>query len=388
MAYTEEQVKSINANREALVNAGENPYTKGGATANSIATGQSPAGTQVINSTLLANPQSLVNVPKPKQDNTNYTGIVNSSSALIGEKSDMPDYLKAYLDTSEKPVNPAETLQGLETQYGVDEKAKEVNDLTGQINSIMAETQATSLGLKKTGASMGEISGRNIALEREQAIRVLPLQARLSAAQGNLELAQNKVNTYFQVYSAYQDRIYTYNKELRDKVYSYADKDEQRQFDQLQKEDDRKYNEQQQVLSDAKSLAMTALQNGQSDLFRQLMQPDLTAEQVASIGSQIQVRTTSNIPTIKSGALVVPESDIAEGQSGLEQARGNDSYVYTPLYLQMLQKWIDAGGLSQDFFSQYPPKNYLNPNDDSIPTYIKDKLKSTSSSSGDTFDNL
>ena len=83
--------------------------------------------------------------------------------------------------------------------------------------------------------------------------------------------------------------------------------------------------------------------------------------------------------TIKSGGLVIPESAISVGQKKLDQSRGmDDKFANTDLYLQMLSAWKKDGGLEQDFFTNYPPKNYLNPNEgegSKMPKYIKDMLK-------------
>ena len=82
--------------------------------------------------------------------------------------------------------------------------------------------------------------------------------------------------------------------------------------------------------------------------------------------------------TIKSGGLIIPESTVSAGQTKLDGSRGSDNYANSALYLQMLAAWKKDRGLEQDFFDKYPPKNYLNPNDASIPQYIRDKLKASS----------
>lgn len=101
-------------------------------------------------------------------------------------------------------------------------------------------------------------------------------------------------------------------------------------------------------------------------------------DQIKVYGSEGQFAKPETAGTIKSGNLVIPESAISTGQQKLDSSRGEDKYANTGIYLQMLSAWKEDGGLEQDFFTQYPPKNYLNPNDDSVPTYIKDKLKSSS----------
>ena len=92
----------------------------------------------------------------------------------------------------------------------------------------------------------------------------------------------------------------------------------------------------------------------------------------------------------KSGSMVTTKEAIASVQSKLDASRGqsyknengqtitppaSDKYANTALYLQALDNWKKSGGDESDFFKEYPPKLYLNPNDASVPQYIKDMLK-------------
>ena len=102
-------------------------------------------------------------------------------------------------------------------------------------------------------------------------------------------------------------------------------------------------------------------------------QPDSGLKEMGNVGQRKEPAGT----TIHSGNLEIAESDVAKAQSQLDQSRGSDGYVNTKLYLDMLTEWKNKGGLEQDFYTNFSPKNYLNPNDPTIPQYIKDKLKST-----------
>lgn len=104
---------------------------------------------------------------------------------------------------------------------------------------------------------------------------------------------------------------------------------------------------------------------------------NLVMKSIGKTKESIEEKNREKPTTIKSGGLIIPESDISAGQSKLDESRGEDRYVNTALYLQMLEAWKKDRGLEQDFFTQYPPKNYLNPNDPTMPNYIKDKLKIT-----------
>jgi hypothetical protein len=42
----------------------------------------------------------------------------------------------------------------------------------------------------------------------------------------------------------------------------------------------------------------------------------------------------------------------------------------------MYDFWVANGGLPQDFFKNYDPDFYLNPADNTVPSYIKSQMKS------------
>ncbi|MDQ5955614.1 MAG: hypothetical protein QG621_617 [Patescibacteria group bacterium] len=85
----------------------------------------------------------------------------------------------------------------------------------------------------------------------------------------------------------------------------------------------------------------------------------------------------ANTGFFKSGALKIDNADIGEGSRILSESRGDDGFVNTDQYNQMYKHWVDNGGLPQDFFKQYDPDYYLNPNDPTVPTYVKSQMKTT-----------
>src|SRR5262249_14396458 len=84
-----------------------------------------------------------------------------------------------------------------------------------------------------------------------------------------------------------------------------------------------------------------------------------------------------------SGGLKIDKADIGEGSQILAGRRGDDGFTNHAKYVEMYKHWIDNGGLPQDFFKQYDPDYYLNPADQSIPSYIRSQM---SKSNDDDFD--
>lgn len=78
--------------------------------------------------------------------------------------------------------------------------------------------------------------------------------------------------------------------------------------------------------------------------------------------------TTSTKGVIKSsdGKRTLTQSDIVSGQQNLDSIRGADKYVDPYKYLDMYNYWVKNGFNALDFVKSYPPKNYINPGDNSI----------------------
>lgn len=86
--------------------------------------------------------------------------------------------------------------------------------------------------------------------------------------------------------------------------------------------------------------------------------------------------------TTKSGTLTYSKEDQAEDSKALEISRGADGYVDPTLYEKLYKSWVNNGGLLKDFLAKFPPKNYVNPENDWLPiflrpTVVKSKTKST-----------
>lgn len=70
---------------------------------------------------------------------------------------------------------------------------------------------------------------------------------------------------------------------------------------------------------------------------------------------------------------VPPQSDIQDGVTKLQSARGSDGFVDPYVYKQMYTTWVTAGFSPQAFTSSYPPKYYVNPQDGPLgilPSYL------------------
>ena len=72
----------------------------------------------------------------------------------------------------------------------------------------------------------------------------------------------------------------------------------------------------------------------------------------------------------KKGVLL-PNGTFASIEQTLEASRGADGYVNSEVYLQRYKDWIKTGGTATTFKAKYPPVNYVNPQDTSLPPNLR-----------------
>jgi hypothetical protein len=66
-----------------------------------------------------------------------------------------------------------------------------------------------------------------------------------------------------------------------------------------------------------------------------------------------------------------PMGSLSRVESQLEASKGSDGYVNSKLYKEMFDKFIKAGGTRSEFLDKFPPNEYTNPQDTSLPTYLR-----------------
>lgn len=74
---------------------------------------------------------------------------------------------------------------------------------------------------------------------------------------------------------------------------------------------------------------------------------------------------------ITSGALTLNESQIADAADKLNKTKGADGYVDPTAYQAAAAEWVAGKGLIQDFVKYFSPNNYVNPDNDWLPQYLR-----------------
>lgn len=260
-------------------------------------------------------PASGINLPDPPSPGRLGTDALTKLTALSGDaqmkanekaldtlsKDPLEEagdtFFNNYLKTlqADKPQSSEAIYEDVEKRAGLRAKQQQVNNLTAQLNAITTKAQADKLGLIGQGRGVTEaiIGGQQAQLDREAAIASLPIAAQLSAAQDDLEAAQDYVQTMFQIRVEDARAQREYRRDIAKSVYDYADKKQQRALDRKEKEEDRNFDLKLKDIDFAQSLAVTAIQNGQPSLAARIMALDPSSptykSSLASIAGGIRV---------------------------------------------------------------------------------------------------
>lgn len=283
-------------------------------------------------------PETPANIPTlTSPDIGNVVGQNNTAlSSVLGDTGTTYDATKGQFVTAPATTTPAtdnykalfdqamqlgntafnemgtseQRLAQLEKENKLKQKQQAVNETTGQINAVVAQSQAQQLALEGQGRGQtsGFIGGEQARINREAAIAALPLQAKLAAEQGALDLAQNHIDKMFQVQSNDALAKYQYKSKLIESVYSFATGQEQRRLDAIKAKEDRAYDEQRTNLAYQRSLASEAASYGLGGVSASILKLDPKSatfnQDIAGLQSRVMkpvVASASGLeaPTVK-----------------------------------------------------------------------------------------
>lgn len=162
--------------------------------------------------------------------------------------------LKSLLDLIPKKDSVADDPQVQQQEAEVRAKRQELNNYTGQLNSIVAKQNADLLTLRGIGGAEGVTEavygGQAATINREAAIRALPIQAQISAAQGNLELAQDYLTDLKKIKQDTIDADFTYNMKKFESIAGFVTGEQKIRLDNLRQTETRAHETTKQNLED------------------------------------------------------------------------------------------------------------------------------------------
>lgn len=225
--------------------------------------------TNVINAPNVLNPNNTkLTFPEPTITPVPTIAPVTPVAPVDTAKDKTKTALEDYLASLQEAPSATDAYVKAQKETQILQKQQVVNDLTGQLNAIVNKGQASQLSLTGQGRGIPEtiIGGQQAQIARETAIQALPIQAQLSAAQGNLEMANQNLDTLFKIYSEDAKNEYEYKKEVKKMVYEIANAEEKRLLDEQDKQEERAYQETQDLNTERSMYAKMAFETGQSSL--------------------------------------------------------------------------------------------------------------------------
>lgn len=136
---------------------------------------------------------------------------------------------KYGLTVPEQKESKADAYLKAQKAFQIKQKQDAVSQLQTTLNNIVSKAQSDQLSVTGQGRGIPEviIGGQQAQIAKEAAIAALPIQAQLSAAQGDLQMAQENLQTYFSILSEDIDNKFNYKMKLFDVAYDLASKEQQ-----------------------------------------------------------------------------------------------------------------------------------------------------------------
>ena len=224
-------------------------------------------------------------------------------------KENLGKWKSMLKDLLPQPESQFDEYKQLEQDAQLQQKKDTMNALTARLNDVTATRDSQLLQLRGIGAKEGVTEtvygGQQAEINREAAIKSLPIAAQLSAAQNDYQTAQEHVDKYFSILSADSTAQYNYQKSLISSVMDYADKEEQRKLNLLDKAVTRQQQLEDDNLSKAWSLVNSARESGQTGVMTSLL-------------NMIELARTTNTP-IDMGKLTEKAGQITPKAKEAEQ---------------------------------------------------------------------
>ena len=241
---------------------------------NALPSGLGSSNVGVVNNagvaTMLADTKQLdpaTNQFVEKQVDVNKT----DAQAEADKTSKSLDELISGLTQKDSVLNSEEVKQQNEI---VRQRQQEVNNYVAQLNSIVAKQNQDLLSTRGTlsaeGSTEAVYGGIAATINREAAIRALPVQAQIAAAQGNLELAQDYLGQVKAVKQEQIDNEYNYNMAKFKAVYDVLTTKEKRQLDKIAQTETQAVTKAKDNTERQDFWANKALESGQGSLMGQI----------------------------------------------------------------------------------------------------------------------
>lgn len=199
-----------------------------------------------------------------------------------------------------QPQSAEKDYLKMEKEAGIKKLESQVSGYTSELNNIVAERDANLLRLEGQGRGIPEviIGGQQAQVNKEAAIRALPVQAQLDAAQGNLQMAQSRLDKLFTIRQQDIQTQYNFKKSVIDAVSSFVTKQEEGRLQFRLSEIQQQQQMQASNLARVDSLSRQALEFGQTGLAGRVAALDPKSPTFAQDYMALQVQLRKPAPVV------------------------------------------------------------------------------------------
>jgi len=187
---------------------------------------------------------------------------MSTSQDKVKEKTDL---YEKYLGIKPSVYQDAEVIRAQQEKRRIQEALR---GPVSELNAVLTQQKQQLLSVRQVGAREGVTEAvygnQERAINYDAAIRALPLQASISALQGDLQLASDYLTELTQIKQEQINNQYEYNKALFNSISTVLDKEDQRAYDELKTTNERRYKEEQDLIKTQAELTQQALANGAS----------------------------------------------------------------------------------------------------------------------------
>jgi hypothetical protein len=272
---------------------------EGGGTAQQL-----PTTPTTIPVTDLTKTETPVPIPKPvvAEPVYNLTDMTRDNASMgIGATTEMTPTTSQFETDMDVALRKRQEILGeapsaeelfarREREMGIEQKQKTVNAYQTQLNQIVADAKARQLSVEGQGRGIPEviIGGQQAQIAKEAAIQALPIQALLSAAQGDLTFAQNRLDTLARLEMQDAQLAYQNKKEMFSFAFDYATDQQKTRLAVAEKAADREWERERMNIQMKNDWAVAALKDGNRDIFNSIMSLD---PKTSNFGSKLGLIT-------------------------------------------------------------------------------------------------
>lgn len=319
------------------------------------------------------------------QTDTNLAKAREEQRSMLGKAGDFLSGLLGQDSVEKRDKLAAE--QGLgAAQEQLAQSNIRLAQLQGELKRVRPQIE-TEAGQTRVGAE-----ARLNPIERNLQAEIASEALVQAALVGNVNMIQNNIDAIMELTFADQDRdlkifenqINLYEQQVKSLEGEAAERAQQQiNAANVMLEDRRNMLESKR--DEKKELADLAVayieSTGDGAGAQKILNAQSLGEGMRIAGPYLKSETSGETPfVITSGGAKIPATEIQDYAFALQNSIGEDGYANTKLYEESLGDWLEASALLEDFFEQFPPDQYLNPEDPTISPQIRARLRKTEDS--------